>query len=80
MRVRLFCFMNTGTISETKKTANAIKPLEIFVVMEGGVVHEIVDLPENINVTVVDYDTEGVEKDRLEISPVDGELCVINRW
>ena len=53
---------------------------EIFVVIEGGVVHEIVNLPPNINVTVIDYDTEGVEKERLEISPVDGELCVINRW
>ena len=53
---------------------------EIFVVMEGGVVHEIVGLPDNINVTVIDYDTEGVEKERLEISPVDGELCVITRW
>ena len=53
---------------------------EIFVVMEGGVVHEIVNLPPNINVTVIDYDTEGVEKERLEISPVDGELCVINKW
>jgi predicted RNA-binding protein YlqC (UPF0109 family) len=48
--------------------------------MEGGVVHEIVDLPDNINVTVIDYDTEGVEKERLEISPVDGELCVISKW
>jgi hypothetical protein len=53
---------------------------EIFLIMEGGVVHEIVDLPDNINVTVIDYDTEGVEKERLEISPVDGELCVINKW
>jgi hypothetical protein len=56
------------------------KPTEIFVVMEGGVVHEIVDLPDNIHVTVIDYDTEGVEKERLEISPVDGELCVITKW
>ena len=80
MRVRLFCYMNTGTINETKKAANTTKPLEIFVVMEGGVVHEIVNLPENINVTVIDYDTEGVEKERLEISPVDGELCTINKW
>ena len=38
------------------------------------------DLPENINVTVLDYDTEGVEKERLEISPVNGELCVITNW
>ena len=53
---------------------------EIFLVIEGGVVHEIVGLPDNINVTVIDYDTEGVEKERLEISPIDGELCVITRW
>jgi hypothetical protein len=53
---------------------------EIFLVMEGGVVHEIVGLPENSNVTVIDYDTEGVEKERIEISPVDGELCVITKW
>ena len=72
--------MNTGTSDETKKTADATKPVEIFIVMEGGVVHEIVDLPPNINVTVIDYDTEGVEKERLAISPVDGELCVITKW
>jgi len=71
--------MNTGT-GKTRKTADAIRPVDIFVVMEGGVVHEIVNLPPNINVTVLDYDTEGVEKERLEISPVDGELCVINKW
>jgi hypothetical protein len=56
------------------------KPIEILLIMEGGVVHEIVDLPDNINVTLIDYDTEDVEKERLEISPVDGELCVITRW
>ena len=72
--------MNTGTTEETEKTADATKPIEIFLIMEGGVVHEIANLPPNINVTVIDYDTEGVEKERLEISPVDGELCVINRW
>jgi len=36
------------------------------------------NLPPNINVVVIDYDTEGVEKERLEISPVDGELRVIS--
>jgi hypothetical protein len=53
---------------------------DIFVLLEGGVVHEIVNLPPNLNVTVIDYDTEGVEKERLEISPIDGELCVMNKW
>ena len=72
--------MNTGTTDETKKTVETTKPLEIFVIMEGGVVHEIVDLPDYIHVTMIDYDTEGVEKERLGISSVDGELCVITKW
>ena len=72
--------MCTATTEQTKQTAEATKPVEIFVILEGGVVHEIVDLPDHINVTVIDYDTEGVEKDRLEISPVDGEACVITKW
>jgi len=72
--------MNTGTTDKTKPTADPTKPVEIFLIMEGGVVHEIVDLPDNIHVTLIDYDTEGIEKERLEISPVDGELCVITKW
>ena len=53
---------------------------DLFVVLEAGLVHEIVNLPPNLNVTVIDYDTEGVEKEQLRISPIDGELCVINKW
>jgi hypothetical protein len=56
------------------------KKREIFVILDGGLVHEIINLPPNISVTILDYDTEGVENERLEISPVDGELCVINKW
>jgi len=56
------------------------KKREIFVILEGGLVQEIVNLPPNINVTVLDYDTEGADKEDLQISPVDGELCVINKW
>ena len=70
-----------GALVRLKKWVSRFqRKREIFLVMEGGVVHEIVDLPDNINVTVIDYDTEGVEKDRLEISPVDEELCVISKW
>ena len=70
-----------GALVRLKKWVSRFqRKREIFLVMEGGVVHEIVDLPDNINVTVIDYDTEGVEKERLEISPVDGEVCVINKW
>jgi hypothetical protein len=70
-----------GALVRLKKWVSRFqRKREIFVIMEGGVVHEIVNLPPKINVTVIDYDTEGVEKERLEISPVDGELCVINKW
>jgi hypothetical protein len=70
-----------GALVRLKKWVSRFqRKREIFVAMEGGVVHEIINLPDHIHVTVIDYDTEGVEKDRLEISPVDGELCVINRW
>jgi hypothetical protein len=53
---------------------------EIFVLVEGGVVREIVNLPANIDVTVIDYDTEGIASHELDISPVDGELCCLTRW
>ena len=53
---------------------------QIFVCVEGGVVHEIVNLPDNLQVTILDYDVEGVEKERIEKSPVDGQRCVITHW
>jgi len=69
-----------GMIRRLVERAAQSRKIEIFVVMEGGQVREIVDLPSNIHVTVLDYDTEGVENERLEISPVDGQLCVIDKW
>ena len=75
---------NSGAVlSEKTALVNKVSECEskeIFILIEGGVVHEVVNLPADINVVVIDYDTEGVEKERLEISPVDGEVCVINRW
>jgi hypothetical protein len=73
-----------GTVLQVKKQlvekVVEFTTKEIFILLEGGLVHEVVNLPPNINVTVIDYDTEGVDKERFEISPVDGELCVINKW
>ena len=80
-------------VRQLKRLAKAVRELkrglvekvtgskrEIFVIVNGGLVQEIVNLPPNLNVTVLDYDTEGVANEELEISPVDGELCVINKW
>ena len=64
-----------------RKVTDALaKEPEIFVVVEGGLVQEVVDLPAHIRLTVIDYDTEGVEAERLEKSPLGGEPCCLARY
>ena len=63
-----------------KVTDRLAKEQEIFVVLQGGLVQEVVDLPGHIHLTVVDYDTEGVDDERLQKSPLDGQPCCLNRF
>jgi hypothetical protein len=60
--------------------ARKARQREIFVIIEAGMVHQIINLPPNLHVTVIDYDVESIDDGRLEISPVDGELCFISKW
>lgn len=53
---------------------------EIFIVLEGGIVREVVNLPEPFRVTVLDYDVEDTEPEQLQLSPLDGELCHIKKF
>jgi hypothetical protein len=53
---------------------------EMFIVMDGGLIQEMVDIPPGIRITVIDQDTEGVERDRLEKSPLDGKLCYLSHF
>jgi hypothetical protein len=53
---------------------------EIRILVEGGVVHEVLHVPPDIQVTILDYDTEGADEESLGISPVDGKLCAISRY
>jgi hypothetical protein len=53
---------------------------EIFVVVQQGIVREVVGLPANTQVTVLDYDIEGADLTEIKISPVDGEACLINQF
>jgi hypothetical protein len=50
----------------------------IFVVVDGGLVQEIRDIPPCIEVQVIDYDTEGA--DHLTVSPLDGEACILTQY
>ena len=47
-----------------KKTPSP-KAKQVNVFLEGGVIHDI-EVPPAVRVTVYDYDTEGVEADRIE--------------
>ena len=50
----------------------------IFIVMDGGLVQEVRDIPPDVEVQVIDYDTEGA--DHLNVSPLDGEACVLTEY
>ena len=54
--------------------ANAEKRT-LHVVLEGGLVREVVGLPDGFEITVVDYDVEDADPQDLQVSPLDGELC-----
>lgn len=58
------------------------KPLTppILVIMQGGLVQDVVNIPPGLTVQVIDYDTEGEEDERLEISPLDGHLCCLSTF
>lgn len=61
-------------------TDRRAKEPEIFVVLQGGLVQEVVDCPSHIHLTVVDYSTEGVDDERLQKSPLNGQPCCLNRF
>ncbi len=50
-------------------------PKELFIVLEEGRVREVPNLPPNMQVVVVDYDIEDMEKEDLKPSPLDGQPC-----
>ena len=52
----------------------------IFVVVEEGYVKEVVGLPENTQVTVLDYDVDQDDPREIQPSPLDGEPCCITRF
>jgi hypothetical protein len=53
---------------------------QIYVVVQDGMVREVVGLPSHCQVTVLDYDVEVHEDERIQVSPLDGEACVINKF
>ncbi len=52
----------------------------IHVVVQGGVVQEVTDVPPGIGVQVVDYDVDQAEREHVTRSPLDGEPCVLTKF
>lgn len=55
------------------------EPSTIHLFMEGGVIHDIQNIPSNVAVKVYDYDTEGADADRI-VKDGKGEECVVTEW
>lgn len=47
----------------------------IIVHVEGGLIHKIQNIPQGLSVEVRDYDTDGIDPERLTDTP-DGEAAV----
>ncbi len=83
-----FQFANLAALARavlSAKTAlvNRVKELngkEIIVVLEEGRVREVVGLPPNTQVTVVDYDVEDEDEQYLAPSPIDGQKCKLTKF
>jgi hypothetical protein len=54
--------------------------MKIDVIVEGGIIQEVRNIPKGVTVRVIDYDIEGTTDD-LKESPYDPEQqCLINEW
>src|ERR1039457_6213684 len=52
----------------------------IQIVVEGGVVHEVLHLPPGVNLTIIDCDVEGVAAERIEPSLIDDQPSVLSHY
>ena len=57
---------------------------QIIVTVEGGVVQNIVGIPDDVKVVVRDFDVEGADLSQYledkELRKVRGDLCVESTW
>lgn len=56
-----------------------VDPIDI--IMEGGVIQEVLNIPKGMSVRVIDYDTDGADPLDLSVSPYDEKnKCYISEW
>ena len=52
--------------------------IQVTIHIEGGVVHEVIK-PDSVDVTVIDFDVDGVEPERVQ-EYHDGTPCLITNY
>lgn len=62
------------------KATEAMAPRDLLIVVQEGRVREVVNLPENTRVTILDYDLEAGELAEAKPSPLDGHLCYLTKF
>lgn len=63
-----------GSSSGTRRT----KSMDIIV--QGGVIQDIVDIPDGLIIRVFDMDTDGVDAGDLVLSPYDERQAILTYW
>ena len=63
-----------------EKVVSYVKPKEVYVLLEGGLVREVIGADEKAVITIVDYDIEGADPCEVQPSPIDGERCCITKF
>ena len=51
----------------------------IVVVIQGGTVEEVKNVPAGLEVHIVDLDVSGVDEEMLKPSPLDGQPCLLTK-
>ncbi len=57
-----------------------MKIKEIKVIVSGGLVQDIQDIPEGIRVKVLDYDSDGIDESHPCTKKIDGEWAFVGVW
>ena len=66
--------------NSTHEHKENMNPNIIYIIVEHGVVWEIKNIPSNVELQVIDKDVDHLPPDKLEVSPIDGDLCSITKF
>ena len=67
-------------VHQVRRWCRPGRPGQLCVVVEGGLVTDVVGISSGLEVLVLDYDVEGADEAELDASPLDGKPCHLQRF